>query len=146
MSLKSRNAVITGSTSGIGLAYARALAAEGVNICINGFGDAGAIEAERAGIEMEFGVTCIYNGADMMSGDTSLTTVTIPNNFSEMDIAKDATPNKILVALSALVMQIGGNGVGVSQFIANFQLDLVDDGLIQRVEQNLFRHNVRRFV
>lgn len=72
----------------------------------------------------------IYNGADMMSGDTSLTTVTIPNNFSEMDIAKDATPNKILVALSALVMQIGGNGVGVSQFIANFQLDLVDDGLI----------------
>ena len=72
----------------------------------------------------------IYNGADMMSGDTSLTTVTIPNNFSEMDIAKDATPNKILVALSAVVMKIGGNGVGVSQFIANFQLDLVDDGLI----------------
>ncbi len=69
MSLKSRNAVITGSTSGIGLAYARALAAEGVNICINGFGDAGAIEAERAGIEMEFGVTCIYNGADMTKGD-----------------------------------------------------------------------------
>jgi|GEM_PF-265150 len=72
----------------------------------------------------------IYNGADMMSGDTSTTTVTIPNNFSELDIAKDATPNKILVALSALVMKIGVNGVGVSQFIANFQLDLVDDGLI----------------
>jgi hypothetical protein len=80
----------------------------------------------------------IYNGADMMSGDTSATTVTIPNNFSELDIAKDATPNKILVALSALVMQIGitdagvsgSNGAAVSQFIANFQLDLVDDGLI----------------
>ncbi|MDP4593658.1 MAG: 3-hydroxybutyrate dehydrogenase [Beijerinckiaceae bacterium] len=65
MSLKSRNALITGSTSGIGLAYAKALAAEGVNICINGFGDAPAIEAERTGIEKEFGVTCIYNGADM---------------------------------------------------------------------------------
>lgn len=72
----------------------------------------------------------IYNGADMMSGDTDLTTVTVPANFNELDIAKDATPNKILVALSALVMQIGGNGVGVSQFIANFQLDLKDDGLI----------------
>ncbi len=68
MSLKSRNALITGSTSGIGLAYARALAKEGANICINGFGEAAAIEAERAGIEKEFGVTSIYNGADMTQG------------------------------------------------------------------------------
>ncbi|MBN9080165.1 MAG: 3-hydroxybutyrate dehydrogenase [Rhizobiales bacterium 62-17] len=65
MSLKSRNALVTGSTSGIGLAYARALAAEGAGICINGFGDADAIEKERAGIEKDFGVKCIYNGADM---------------------------------------------------------------------------------
>ena len=72
----------------------------------------------------------IYNGADMMSGDTSPTTITVPNNFNELDIAKAATPNKVLLALSALAMQIGGNGVGVSQFIANFQLDLKDDGLI----------------
>ncbi len=69
MSLKSRNALITGSTSGIGLAYARALAKEGANICINGFGEAAAIETERAGIEADFGVTCIYNGADMTKGD-----------------------------------------------------------------------------
>jgi 3-hydroxybutyrate dehydrogenase len=68
MSLKSRNAVISGSTSGIGLAYARALAKEGANICINGFGDAAAIEAERAGIQKDFGVRCIYNGADMTKG------------------------------------------------------------------------------
>jgi hypothetical protein len=72
----------------------------------------------------------IYNVADMMSLDTSSTTVTGPNNFSELDIAKDATLNKILVTLAALVMQVGTNGVGVSQFIANFRLDLVDDGLI----------------
>lgn len=65
MSLKSRNALVTGSTSGIGLAYARALAAEGASICINGFGDADAIEKERAGIEKDFGVKCIYDGADM---------------------------------------------------------------------------------
>ena len=65
MSLKTRNAVVTGSTSGIGLAYARALAAEGANVCLNGFGAAGEIEAARAGIEAEFGVRAIYSPADM---------------------------------------------------------------------------------
>lgn len=69
MTLKSRAALITGSTSGIGLAYARALAGEGVNICLNGLGDAAAIEATRAQIEADFGVVCIYNGADMTRGD-----------------------------------------------------------------------------
>lgn len=65
MSLKTRNAVVTGSTSGIGLCIARALAAEGANILINGFGDASAIEAERSKIETDFDVKCIYSGADM---------------------------------------------------------------------------------
>ncbi|MDE2579042.1 MAG: 3-hydroxybutyrate dehydrogenase [Hyphomicrobiales bacterium] len=65
MALKGRNAVVTGSTSGIGLAYARALAAEGVNVVINGFGEAADIEKERAGIEKDFGVKCLYDGADM---------------------------------------------------------------------------------
>ncbi len=65
MSLKSRNALVTGSTSGIGLAIARALAKEGCNVTINGFGEADAIESARAGIESEFGVTCRYSGADM---------------------------------------------------------------------------------
>lgn len=65
MSLKGKNAVVTGSTSGIGLAYARALAAEGVNICLNGFGDAAAVEAERRKLEEEFGVKAVYSPADM---------------------------------------------------------------------------------
>jgi 3-hydroxybutyrate dehydrogenase len=65
MTLKSRSALVTGSTSGIGLACARALAAEGANVCLNGFGAPEEIEATRAGIEKEYGVRCIYNGADM---------------------------------------------------------------------------------
>ena len=65
MSLKGKNALVTGSTSGIGLAIARALAAQGANVTINGFGAADAIEAERAGLEKDFGVHCRYSGADM---------------------------------------------------------------------------------
>ena len=68
MSLAKRHVVVTGSTSGIGLAIARALAKEGADVMINGFGDAKAIEAERAAIEKEFGVKCLYNGADMSKG------------------------------------------------------------------------------
>jgi len=63
--LKAKTAVVTGSTSGIGLAIARAFAKEGANIVINGFGDKAAIEKERASIEKEFGVKAIYSGADM---------------------------------------------------------------------------------
>jgi 3-hydroxybutyrate dehydrogenase len=63
--LKGKNALVTGSTSGIGLGYARALAEQGANVTINGFGDAAAIEKERAGIEKDFGVKAAYSSADM---------------------------------------------------------------------------------
>lgn len=65
MTLTSKTAVVTGSTSGIGLAIAQALAKEGANVVINGFGDAGEIEKTRAGIESEFGVKAVYSPADM---------------------------------------------------------------------------------
>jgi 3-hydroxybutyrate dehydrogenase len=63
--LKGKSAVVTGSTSGIGLAVAEALAARGVNILLNGFGDAADIEALRARIAREHGVTVFHDGADM---------------------------------------------------------------------------------
>jgi len=69
MTLKSKVAVVTGSTSGIGLAIARALAKEGANVVINGFGKPEDIERERAGIETEFGVKARYSAADMSRGD-----------------------------------------------------------------------------
>jgi 3-hydroxybutyrate dehydrogenase len=68
MPLPKRHAVVTGSTSGIGLAIARALAKEGADVTINGFGDKAAIEAARSGIEKDFGVRVFYNGADMSKG------------------------------------------------------------------------------
>ena len=65
MSLAARKALITGSTSGIGLAMARALAREGADVMIDGFGDKDAVEAARAAIENDFGVKAFFNGADM---------------------------------------------------------------------------------
>ena len=63
--LKGKTGLVTGSTSGIGLAIARALAAQGANVTINGFGDSAAIEKERVSIEKEFGVRAFYSPADM---------------------------------------------------------------------------------
>jgi len=63
--LKGKNAVVTGSTSGIGLGIARALAKDGANVVINGFGSAAEIEQTRAAIEQEFGVKAIHSPADM---------------------------------------------------------------------------------
>jgi len=63
--LKGKNAVVTGSTSGIGLGIARALARDGANVTINGFGVAAEIEQTRAAIEKEFGVKAIHSPADM---------------------------------------------------------------------------------
>jgi len=63
--LKGKTAVVTGSTSGIGLGIARAMAQNGANVVINGFGDKAAIDKERAGIENEFGVKALYSPADM---------------------------------------------------------------------------------
>jgi 3-hydroxybutyrate dehydrogenase len=62
---KGKTALVTGSTSGIGLGVARALAKEGANVVLNGFGDASEIEKARAGIEREFGVRVHYSAADM---------------------------------------------------------------------------------
>jgi len=65
MSLRSRSAVVTGSTSGIGLGIARALAREGAAVMLNGFGEPDAVEAERNAISAEFGVDVLHSRADM---------------------------------------------------------------------------------
>jgi 3-hydroxybutyrate dehydrogenase len=99
--LKGKSVLVTGSTSGIGLAIARAFAKEGCNLTINGFGPKDAIEKERAGIESEFGVKCIYSGAD----------VTKPAEIAEMV----ATTEKTFGAVDVLV-----NNAGI-QFVAKVE-------------------------
>jgi 3-hydroxybutyrate dehydrogenase len=65
MSLKGKVALVTGSTSGIGLGIARALGAEGADLMLNGFGDKAAIERERGGLAKQFGVRVEYSAADI---------------------------------------------------------------------------------
>jgi 3-hydroxybutyrate dehydrogenase len=69
MFLKGKTALVTGSTSGIGLACAKALAAQGAAVMINGFGDAAGIETERAALEQASGAKAIYSAADMSKPD-----------------------------------------------------------------------------
>ncbi|WP_296815798.1 3-hydroxybutyrate dehydrogenase [Brevundimonas sp.] len=67
--LTGQAAIVTGSTSGIGQALARALAARGCSVVLNGLGDPAEIERERSGLEASCGVKVLYHGADMSRGD-----------------------------------------------------------------------------
>ncbi|MDP1912660.1 3-hydroxybutyrate dehydrogenase [Brevundimonas sp.] len=67
--LKGQVAVISGSTSGIGLAFARAIASRGGDVVLNGLGDPSEIERTRSGLEASCGVHVRYHAANMLRGD-----------------------------------------------------------------------------
>jgi 3-hydroxybutyrate dehydrogenase len=68
--LQGKTALVTGSTSGIGLGIAEAFAAKGANIVLNGFGDKAGIERLRAGLAGKHKVKVSYDGADMSKGES----------------------------------------------------------------------------
>jgi 3-hydroxybutyrate dehydrogenase len=85
--LKGRSAIVTGSTSGIGHALASALAEQGVNVVLNGLGDAGEIEKTRAALEASSGAKVRYHGADMTKGEEIAEMVAYANSeFGQLDI------------------------------------------------------------
>src|SRR3974377_836892 len=85
--LQGKSALVTGSTSGIGLGIARALAAQGANITINGFGEKDAIEKERVGIESDFKVKALYSAADMTKPDEIAAMIaTAETTFGSVDV------------------------------------------------------------
>lgn len=85
--LHGKCAVVTGSTSGIGLGIARALAGAGVNIVLNGFGTGDEIEAERHELETIFEVKTAYSGADMSQPDEILSLIrAAESRFGNVDI------------------------------------------------------------
>ena len=85
--LQDKVALVTGSTSGIGLGIAHALAASGAHVVLNGFGDAQEIEALRAGIEQRYGVQAVYQGADMArAADIEAMMAAVLARFGRVDI------------------------------------------------------------
>lgn len=106
MMLKGKVALVTGSTSGIGLGIARAFAGAGASVMLNGFGDPAAIEALRAGLAAEFAVAVGYDGADLTKS-------------AQVD-AMVADAERTLGAVDILV-----NNAGI-QFVANIE-DFPDD-------------------
>jgi len=69
MDLNGKTAIVTGSTSGIGLGIAHGFAAAGANVVINGFGEAAEIERERAALDGLGAGAVVYDGADMSKPD-----------------------------------------------------------------------------
>jgi 3-hydroxybutyrate dehydrogenase len=85
--LAGRVALVTGSTSGIGLGVARSLAGAGAEIVINGLGRLDVIDAERRQIESEFGVRVIHHGADMSKPTEIIEMVArVLEEFGRLDI------------------------------------------------------------
>jgi 3-hydroxybutyrate dehydrogenase len=85
--LKGKVAVVTGSTSGIGLAYARAFAGAGANIVLNGMGAPADVEKERFAIESDFGVKAVYSPADMAKPNEIAELITLAEKtFGSVDV------------------------------------------------------------
>ena len=85
--LKGKTAIVTGSTSGIGLGVARSLAAQGANVALNGFGNPGEIETLRASMAREFGVKVIYDDADLSVAEACVDLVRhIESEWGRVDI------------------------------------------------------------
>ena len=85
--LAGRTAIVTGSTSGIGLGIAQALAAQGANIVLNGLGSVSDIERVRAEMAREHGVEVLYSGADMSRADKIGEMIDVANStFGQVDI------------------------------------------------------------
>lgn len=87
MSLKDKVAVVTGSTSGIGLAIARAFAKEGANLVLNGFGTAEDTASQLSMLERDFSVKAIHSPADLTKPDEIAGMVTLAlDTFGSIDI------------------------------------------------------------
>jgi 3-hydroxybutyrate dehydrogenase len=85
--LKQKSAIVTGSTSGIGLGIARAMAQGGADVLLNGFGETQAIEFTRAELQRQYGVKVRYSSADMSRPDQIRAMVELARaEFGKVDI------------------------------------------------------------
>src|SRR6059058_3723423 len=114
--LTGKTAVVTGSTSGIGLAYARAFASAGANIVLNGMGAPADIEKERASIEVDFKVKAVHSPADM----------TKPGEIAEMIALGEKTFGSVDVLVNNAGIQLWyGDNLTIMQNMGKYSVDLI---------------------
>lgn len=120
--LKGHAAVITGSTSGIGQALATALAEQGVDVVLNGFGDPAKIEADRRALEERTGVKVRYHGADMLKADEVADMVDFARReFGRLDILVNNAGFQHVAPIDEFPVETWNNLIGVvltSTFLA----------------------------
>jgi len=119
-----KTALVTGSTSGIGLGIARELASNGANLVLNGFGDAADIERLRGEIAERFGVTVRYDGADM-----------------SRPAAIEAMMHKALAEFGAIDLLVNNAGIQHVAAVDEFPLDKWEAILAINLSANF--HTVR---
>ncbi|WP_068084075.1 3-hydroxybutyrate dehydrogenase [Polycladidibacter stylochi] len=125
--LKGKSAVITGSTSGIGLAYAQHLAQNGVNLMLNGFGSLEEIEKNRKSLADQYGITCLYSPADM----------TKPNEISKMMA-------QAIDEFGAIDILINNAGIQHVEAIENFPVEKWDSIIAINLSSSF--HTIRHAV
>jgi 3-hydroxybutyrate dehydrogenase len=125
--LKGKTAIVTGSTSGIGLGIARALAEAGCNIMLNGFGEASAIETERQQIAKHFAVRAAFSPADLSK----------PAEITQMVEATSRT-------LGAVDILVNNAGIQYTAAIEQFPIDRWDAVIAINLSSNF--HAIRAVV
>jgi len=118
--LAGRTALITGSTSGIGLGIARALAEAGANIVLNGLGNAGEIEALRADMDAEYNGEVIFDGANMLKPrEISVMITAAQAKFGVVDILVNNAGIQYVSAIEDFPDDIWQNIININ-LISNF--------------------------
>lgn len=131
--LTGKTALVTGSTGGIGEAFARALAAEGCNVVLNGLGDADAIERLRAGVAREHSVEVVYEAADLAdAGQIERMVAAVHKRFGIVDVLVNNAVTRHYSPVEAFPVDQWNLALAVNVSAAFHTIRLILPGMKQR--------------
>jgi 3-hydroxybutyrate dehydrogenase len=132
MNLKSKTALVTGATGGIGEAFAKAFAEAGCNVVFNGFGEKAAIEQQRAALEAQ-GVQVLYHPADIGKADEIAAMVDAANSrFGAIDILVNNAVTRHFAPIEAFPVEMWDRALAVNLSAAFHTIRLALPGMKKR--------------